>query len=291
MVNFLINAWSAVTTTTIQNCWRHMGILNNSQMSAHPLDIEQELLQEVQVLIEHVNIDKLLAIDFININKFEPLFTYALENEIVDLINNKYSENSNTNEDLESENESLPLLSTHQNKIALEDTLHYCEEQYSEKVDSDLFKTLRTLIHNTVLKVQEEKKQTSTNNNHLKVAELENIEANHLEFAKSLEINQTIERYTQQQFPITYADKGKGRLQTPAVTPKQIQLPTWKKIRVELPTNPSYHYILRSAINISLLGMSTSHATSTFKQLPFQSKQKKAELLGTYNDYFERFKS
>ncbi|KAG9285329.1 hypothetical protein G9A89_010804 [Geosiphon pyriformis] len=39
-------------------------------------------------------------------------------------------------------------------------------------------------------------------------------------------INQTIEKYTQQQFPITYADKGKKRLQTPAVTPKEIQLPT-----------------------------------------------------------------
>ncbi|KAG9290259.1 hypothetical protein G9A89_022235 [Geosiphon pyriformis] len=37
------------------------------------------------------------------------------------------------------------------------------------------------------------------------------------------EINQTIERYTQQQFSITYADKGKERLQTPAVTLKQIQ--------------------------------------------------------------------
>ncbi|KAG9302875.1 hypothetical protein G9A89_022291 [Geosiphon pyriformis] len=127
----------------------------------HLLDIEQEFLQEVQVLIEHVNIDKLLAIDFINIDKFEPLFTYALENKIVDLINNKYSGNSNANEDLESENEDKPLslLSTHQGKIALEDTLHYCEEQYSEKIDSDFFKTLRILIRNTVLKVQEEKKQ------------------------------------------------------------------------------------------------------------------------------------
>ncbi|KAG9296294.1 hypothetical protein G9A89_014886 [Geosiphon pyriformis] len=37
------------------------------------------------------------------------------------------------------------------------------------------------------------------------------------------EINQTIKRYTQQQFPITYANKGKGRLQIPTVTPKGIQ--------------------------------------------------------------------
>ncbi|KAG9288597.1 hypothetical protein G9A89_006698 [Geosiphon pyriformis] len=74
-------------------------------MPAHLLDIEQELLQEIQVLIEH----------------FELLFTYASENEIVDLINNKYSGNSNANKDLESENEdeSLSLLSTHQDKIAL----------------------------------------------------------------------------------------------------------------------------------------------------------------------------
>ncbi|KAG9297711.1 hypothetical protein G9A89_011226 [Geosiphon pyriformis] len=126
-------------------------------MPAHLLDIEQELLQEVQVLIEHVNIDKLLAIDFINIDKFELLFTYASEDEIVDLINNKYS----ANKDLKSENEDelLLLLSTNQDKTALEDILHYCEEQYSEKVDSDFFKTLKTLIHNTVLKVQKEKKQ------------------------------------------------------------------------------------------------------------------------------------
>ncbi|KAG9293548.1 hypothetical protein G9A89_005551 [Geosiphon pyriformis] len=56
------------------------------------------------------------------------------------------------------------------------------------------------------------------------------------------EINQTIERYTQQQFPITYADKGKERLQIPAVIPKQIQPPNWKKTQVESPTNSSYCY-------------------------------------------------
>ncbi|KAG9292983.1 hypothetical protein G9A89_016345 [Geosiphon pyriformis] len=95
-------------------------------------------------------------------------------------------------------------------------------------------------------------------------------------------INQTIKRYTQQQFSITYADKGKVRLQTPAVTPKQIQPPTWKKTRVKSPTNLSYHYIPRSTINISLADASTSHMTSTFGQLLFQSKQKKAELIGTY---------
>ncbi|KAG9298423.1 hypothetical protein G9A89_008687 [Geosiphon pyriformis] len=78
-------------------------------MPAHLLDIEQELLQEVQVLIEHVDIDKLLAIDFININKFELLFTYVSKDEIVDLINNKYNGNSNANEDLESEDKDKPL--------------------------------------------------------------------------------------------------------------------------------------------------------------------------------------
>ncbi|KAG9292937.1 hypothetical protein G9A89_016299 [Geosiphon pyriformis] len=44
------------------------------------------------------------------------------------------------------------------------------------------------------------------------------------------EINQIIKRYTQQQFPITYANKDKERLQTPGITPKQIQPPNWKKI-------------------------------------------------------------
>ncbi|KAG9284737.1 hypothetical protein G9A89_003040 [Geosiphon pyriformis] len=96
------------------------------------------------------------------------------------------------------------------------------------------------------------------------------------------EINQTIERYTQQQFPITYTDKDKGRLQTPAVTPKQIQPPTWKKTRVESPTNLSYHYKLGSTINITLIDVFISHATSTFGQFPFQSKQRKEDLLEPY---------
>ncbi|KAG9297821.1 hypothetical protein G9A89_000126 [Geosiphon pyriformis] len=96
------------------------------------------------------------------------------------------------------------------------------------------------------------------------------------------EINQIIERYIQQQFPIIYADKGKERLQILAVTSKQIQLLTWKKTKVEFPTNLSYHYTPESAINISSADTFTLHATSTFRQLPFQSKQKKAELLRTY---------
>ncbi|KAG9288338.1 hypothetical protein G9A89_021369 [Geosiphon pyriformis] len=65
------------------------------------------------------------------------------------------------------------------------------------------------------------------------------------------EINQTIKKYTQQQFPITYVNKGKRRLQTPAVTPKGIQLPTWKKQRIESLSYPSYHYTPENTINIS----------------------------------------
>jgi hypothetical protein len=129
------------------------------------LGVEQELLQEVQVLIEHFDIDKhfdinkLSAMDFIDIDKSETLFDYASENEIVDLINNKYNSDSNADEDLESEDEPPPLLSTRQGKAALEGALRYCEEQHSEKVGPDFLRTLRALIHDAVLTVQEEKKQ------------------------------------------------------------------------------------------------------------------------------------
>ncbi|KAG9286761.1 hypothetical protein G9A89_012311 [Geosiphon pyriformis] len=105
------------------------------------------------------------------------------------------------------------------------------------------------------------------------------------------EINQTIERYTQQQFPITYADKGKGRIQIPAPIPKRIQLPSWKKHRVELPTTPLYHYTPGSAINILLVDVSTSNITLTIGKFQFQSKQWKKDLLGPYRAYFEGFKS
>ncbi|KAG9296218.1 hypothetical protein G9A89_014810 [Geosiphon pyriformis] len=186
--------------------------------------------------------------------------------------------------------------------------------------------------------------KTSTNKHHPKVAELENIGANHLGFAKFLfqhycqylglnhnyistklafnfyvnkkiffllgtpvntesaretfyreliqntnlptnhnftsiitKINKEIEHHTQQKYPITYTSKDKGKLQTPAVTLKKIQPLTWKKTKVESPTNPSYHYTPRSAINILSTGASTSNVTSTFRQFPFQKLSKEEE--------------
>ncbi|KAG9295614.1 hypothetical protein G9A89_001300 [Geosiphon pyriformis] len=185
--------------------------------------------------------------------------------------------------------------------------------------------------------------RTNTNPN-LKVAESENIGANHLEFAKSLfqyysesafnfyinekiayllgtpvniklarevfyseliqntnlptnhnfifiitEINKKIKHHTQQRYSITYVSKGKRKLQTPAVTLKRIQPSTWKKTRIESLTNQSYHYISGSTLNITSTGTVTSNMTLAFGQFPFQSKQRKTELLGPYGAYFERF--
>ncbi|KAG9300999.1 hypothetical protein G9A89_018951 [Geosiphon pyriformis] len=84
-------------------------------------------------------------------------------------------------------------------------------------------------------------------------------------------------------YPITYASKGKGKLQTPAVIPRKIQPPAWKKNRVESPSNPSYHYIPGSTINILSTDMFTSTVTSAFGQFSFQSRQRKTELLGPYD--------
>ncbi|KAG9303593.1 hypothetical protein G9A89_018489 [Geosiphon pyriformis] len=118
-----------------------------------------------------------------------------------------------------------------------------------------------------------------------------NLPTNHNFASIITEINKEIEHHTQQRYPITYASKGKGKLQTPAVTPKRIQPPTWKKTRVESPTAPFYHYTLGSAINITSASASTLNAILTFRQFPFQSKQRKTDLLGPYGKYFEGFKS
>ncbi|KAG9306325.1 hypothetical protein G9A89_018208 [Geosiphon pyriformis] len=92
-----------------------------------------------------------------------------------------------------------------------------------------------------------------------------NLLTNHNFASIITKINKKIEHHTQQRYPITYASKGKGKLQTPAVTPRKLQPPAWKKNRVESPSNPSYHSTLGSTINI----LSTN-------------AQKKTELLGPY---------
>ncbi|KAG9302021.1 hypothetical protein G9A89_021065 [Geosiphon pyriformis] len=85
--------------------------------------------------------------------------------------------------------------------------------------------------------------------------------------------------------------ESKEKLQTPAVTPRKIQPPVWKKNRVESPSNPSYHYTPGSTINISSTNTFPSTATSAFGQFLFQSRQRKTELLGPYSEYFEGFNS
>ncbi|KAG9300350.1 hypothetical protein G9A89_009974 [Geosiphon pyriformis] len=72
-------------------------------------------------------------------------------------------------------------------------------------------------------------------------------------------------------------------------TPKQIQLPTWKKQRFDSPANLSYHHTPRSTINI--ISTATANTTTPLNKILFQSKQKKAELLGTYDNFFKEFKS
>ncbi|KAG9303140.1 hypothetical protein G9A89_005098 [Geosiphon pyriformis] len=106
-----------------------------------------------------------------------------------------------------------------------------------------------------------------------------NLSRNHSFALIIREINQEIERYTQKTFPITYQDKGKGKLQTPA-----------KKQRIKSPIYPSYHHTPGSTINIASADTSTSTKT-LLARIMFQSKQKKNKLLGAYGNYFEGFKS
>ncbi|KAG9291486.1 hypothetical protein G9A89_021905 [Geosiphon pyriformis] len=122
------------------------------------------------------------------------------------------------------------------------------------------------------------------------MAESENIRANHLEFAKFL-----FQHYcqylglnhnhisTESAFNF-YVNKKifsllgtPGKLQTPAVTLRKIQPPTWKKNRVESPSNPSYYYTPGSAINISSTDVFPSTATLAFRRFLFQTAESEKE--------------
>ncbi|KAG9301867.1 hypothetical protein G9A89_004546 [Geosiphon pyriformis] len=108
-----------------------------------------------------------------------------------------------------------------------------------------------------------------------------NLPTNHNFAFIITEINKEIEHHTQQRYPIIYTSKNKEKLQTPAVTPRKIQPPAWKKNRVESPSNPSYHYTPESTINISSTDVFSLTATSAFGRFPFQkaveSEKKKEE--------------
>ncbi|KAG9295141.1 hypothetical protein G9A89_006122 [Geosiphon pyriformis] len=132
--------------------------------------------------------------------------------------------------------------------------------------------------------------ESARKNFYLELIQHTNLPKNHSFALIIREINQKIEKYTQRTFSITYQNKGKGKLQTSAVTPKEIQIPNWKKQRIESLIYPSYHYMSGSTINITSADASTS-TKMPLVRIAFQSKQKKNKLLGAYSNYFEGFKS
>ncbi|KAG9289058.1 hypothetical protein G9A89_015607 [Geosiphon pyriformis] len=127
-------------------------------------------------------------------------------------------------------------------------------------VNKKIFSLLGTLVNT------ESAKKTF----YRKLIQNTNLPTNHNFASIITEINKEIKHHTQQRYLITYASKDKKKLQTPAVTPRKIQLPTWKKTRVESPTNLSYHYTPGSTINILSTGTSTSNTTSAFGRFSFQ---------------------
>ncbi|KAG9289256.1 hypothetical protein G9A89_007501 [Geosiphon pyriformis] len=127
---------------------------------------------------------------------------------------------------------------------------HNCQNKSSHQAEKEIGKQL-----------------TNNDNTNIKSLELiqnTNLPTNHNFASIITEINKEIEHHTQQRYPITYASKDKGKLQTPAITPRKIQPPTWKKNRIESLSNPSYYYISGSTINISLIDVSPSTTTSAF---------------------------
>lgn len=161
-VDFLVDAWSAAGAETIQNCWRHTGILEDGQREAQRLDIDRELQTEVQVLINQLDIEraqKLAAMEYIGVDESEPALEFLSDKEIVEFINKRH-DNDNESDDNDSEDEPpLPPLSTQQGKAALETALRYCEEQTDGEVDSKFLAKLRALIRDAAKKIQDEKKQ------------------------------------------------------------------------------------------------------------------------------------
>jgi hypothetical protein len=160
-IYFVVDAWDAVTDTTVQNCWRHTKILGDDEEQAQQFDIT-ELQTQVQVLIDQLDVEyaeTLSAREYIDLEQNEPAMEFISDSEIVQLVNSKYSgDNANENNDNDDDETPLPRMSSKQGKTALENALRYCEEQ-DEAIDPAFLAKLRALIRNAALQVQNEKKQ------------------------------------------------------------------------------------------------------------------------------------
>ncbi|CAG8760436.1 17965_t:CDS:2, partial [Acaulospora morrowiae] len=70
-INWTAQAWNSVTNDTIYHCWQKTGILPNDKMHEGESELKNELEaeeNEIQLLIHQMNVDNIVASDYINID-------------------------------------------------------------------------------------------------------------------------------------------------------------------------------------------------------------------------------
>ena len=70
-INWTAQAWDSVTDDTIHRCWQRTGILPDNEMCEGESELENELEaeeNEIQSLIHQMNVDDIVASNYINID-------------------------------------------------------------------------------------------------------------------------------------------------------------------------------------------------------------------------------
>ena len=161
-INWTAQAWDSVTDDTIHRCWQRTGILPDDEMREGESELENELEaeeNEIQSLIHQMNVDDIVASNYINIDTRIEVTDMIDEGDIIAAVQEAPEE-----EDREEEGEECNTVSNIFALNSIQIIFNYLQQNPDIKVNVSVISGLKDLEHQIGRKQNASLKQLTLEN-------------------------------------------------------------------------------------------------------------------------------
>ncbi|PKK57660.1 hypothetical protein RhiirC2_797641 [Rhizophagus irregularis] len=146
-INFSTNAWNSVSQQTINNCWRHTGILPQNEIGNKIEDYDDQAVRDEMELQDLIN--QLLFDDPMDIKEFLHIDDFLKRNEGLsdEKVISMVKSNNNKPETDPNEGELLEIISKREALEYLDDLVVFFEHSLNVSSDSTELNLLKKLRH------------------------------------------------------------------------------------------------------------------------------------------------
>jgi len=167
VIRMVADAWDSVTPTTIQNCWRHVGLVTTDDREnawTRREVMDDDVMADLQAIIERLpHTEEVTAAGYVGFDTELMTQEDLSDDTIIDIVQGNRTDDvqEQHQEEEEEEEEPKPLLTTAEARLQCMELMRYAEEKIPMSVREQHLKALRKFYFAMEVKKFTETKQTS----------------------------------------------------------------------------------------------------------------------------------